>query len=909
MANRQGESESQCFRLRHASHPRSPLTPLGPSFTGSIHEIDADISQSCQELSALPRYHPLRSIGASRLGFQLLKRYWMSNQKEDIDKSILCLTESLLLSPLSCISLGPMILGVFYSLVLTLFDRSRVSKEPEDVIYTAKYLRYLRDPSTPFTFQRQRATMLLVQMLAFQMKLKASDVVQTLEEMTALTQELLTSDPSSVLTTLTSACFTRAVRSLPELPPDRRLNEIIECLRLARVHKPELREVTVILAKCLFTCYRYTLNDDLEEATSILEELIASSSPGDEFLAECQILVPGLAMVRSMDSHPETSEEAIYRARAFLASSSTKDPLYPTWSYTLRRAEKDRFQNFGPIDGVQASSSSSDPLPPFPLSVQKTSSQALAELHQRICDNSTTNIGEIIELGRSILAFTYPCDSETSVLSSDLFGDILYQAFKRTKNIDYLNESIHTFRQLLERRPPMYLRIGMIGGLLKSLHDHCEISPTHHRKDVQEMVELFPQALNDGSQLLSVPNRFQVACMWALFAQPIRHPSTSTAYETALSLMQDIAPFSPTLQLKHATLTKLPAHVHQMPLRYASYQVEQGKLEQAIETLERGRALLWSHMRHLRTSIDQLLIVDPELGHKFATLNRDLEELTKSIAPSHKLGMDDVVADNVRAGDQFGSLLLRQRGLLKERNKVISQIRGLPGFDRFLTLPLFDTLRSAALSGPVIIVNHSKLRCHILILRHNSSPSLVPTPSDFYRRANDLKYRLLSSRVKDGLDSSEYNRALAYVLAELYKLVGKRVIERLRQLQVPGQSRIWWCPTSVFCSLPLHAMGPIPSDDGEKRYFMDLYICSYTPSLSALIQSRNRDSGSRSLGLPSVLLVAQTDPSLPTERRDPSRPGSRHRRHQSHLGSSNTCLSSRWLPAPPICPLCVPRDP
>ena len=45
---------------------------------------------------------------------------------------------------------------------------------------------------------------------------------------------------------------------------------------------------------------------------------------------------------------------------------------------------------------------------------------------------------------------------------------------------------------------------------------------------------------------------------------------------------------------------------------------------------------------------------------------------------------------------------------------------------------------------------------------------------------------------------------------------------------------------------------------------MDLYICSYTPSLSALIQSRCRDSGSRSSDRPSLLLVAQTDPSLPT---------------------------------------------
>ena len=59
-------------------------------------------------------------------------------------------------------------------------------------------------------------------------------------------------------------------------------------------------------------------------------------------------------------------------------------------------------------------------------------------------------------------------------------------------------------------------------------------------------------------------------------------------------------------------------------------------------------------------------------------------------------------------------------------------------------------------------------------------------------------------------------------------------------------------------------MGPIPSDDGELRYLLDLYICSYTPSLSALIQSRNRGPGSPSLDRPSVLLVAQTDSSLPT---------------------------------------------
>ena len=56
-------------------------------------------------------------------------------------------------------------------------------------------------------------------------------------------------------------------------------------------------------------------------------------------------------------------------------------------------------------------------------------------------------------------------------------------------------------------------------------------------------------------------------------------------------------------------------------------------------------------------------------------------------------------------------------------------------------------------------------------------------------------------------------------------------------------------------------MGPIPSSDGHERYFSDLYIPSYTPSLSALIESRN--SNVQMLKKPSLLLVAQSDDLLP----------------------------------------------
>ncbi|KAH9999177.1 CHAT domain-containing protein [Russula compacta] len=317
--------------------------------------------------------------------------------------------------------------------------------------------------------------------------------------------------------------------------------------------------------------------------------------------------------------------------------------------------------------------------------------------------------------------------------------------------------------------------------------------------------------------------------------------------------------FAPNLQLQHAHLVAMN-RVSQMPLDYASYQVDKGQLEQAIETLERGRALFWSELRGFHNSVNQLSSVDPLLAEKWAAINRDLENLTMSVLPSRNTGIDGGGTEDSDGTDPFGRLLMKQRKLLEEREKIISQVQTLPGFDNFLTAPSFDTLRSAASGGPIIIINHSVYRSDILILLHDSPPSLIPTSKGFYDHANGLKDRLLDARKKSGLNSKEYKHALASVLADLYKLVGQPVIERLHELEVPEQSRIWLCPTSVFCSLPLHAMGPIPSGDGLKRYFLDIYIPSYTSTLSALVESRKLDIQPSN---PSLLLVAQPDKSLP----------------------------------------------
>ncbi|KAG1890764.1 hypothetical protein F4604DRAFT_370764 [Suillus subluteus] len=59
-------------------------------------------------------------------------------------------------------------------------------------------------------------------------------------------------------------------------------------------------------------------------------------------------------------------------------------------------------------------------------------------------------------------------------------------------------------------------------------------------------------------------------------------------------------------------------------------------------------------------------------------------------------------------------------------------------------------------------------------------------------------------------------------------------------LKLKFHSRIWLCPTAAFTSIPLHAAHPFRTiaDRSKESCLEDLYMSSYTPTLSALVRSR-----------------------------------------------------------------------
>ena len=803
-----------------------------------------------------------------------LQRYGLSRQKSDLDKAITHLSEVVLLSQTQDIVFTLLHLSTF------LLMRFACAEQPDDLKSSIIYLRFLRLKFHSLeAFHVPHAngdfTSTLFHALAHNLMLNPGEMVQDLEEMVALIPQFITADVLTqyrrdAITVFEKAVATFTTEMYRQEDTQRVFNRAIEVLREATVLNPDLY-ISYILAMCLTVRFETTfVLNDFKEAIAILDKVVSTCTPGNNLTATegnsmKQILVL-LASRMHISPTPEHLEDAIHRLRSYLPCLPDEDRAEV--KHALDTFTHQRLSYFG-IPGNAGGPSDPD----VKVSVHIRSgpgNEAWSQIEAKrsylrsittaIENGEITDVEATVERSRKITSLRQSGNQWSSASElAEMFANILLHAYRRTERLGYLDEAITLYRHLRKlSNNPHDVGWKLYPALTERLNLRVDL-----KQDFEELMQLSRELANDSSEPLFT--RFKMSCSWAGNARlNMMHPSVSLAYETAMSQLEEILAFCPTLQTQHYRLADVFTTWGRFPSDYASYRMENGQVNQAIETLERGRALIWSEMRDLRASTDQLRAADPALANKFSDITWRLESVTMSVAKSDE---EEVVGHSETGAepreDSIGHLVLMQRRLLDERNTLISHIQSLPGLEDFLKPLSFDVLNSAAACGPVIIINLAgpNFPSYIILLVKDSPPSIISTPSSFHDCAIQLETDLLRVRKEKGLDSNDYGLTLASVLSGLYELVGKPVIERLHELKVPEKSRVWWCPTDAFCSLPLHAMGPIPSDDGEDMYFSDLYIPSYTPSLSALIESRKRGSSSDASdnSKPSILLVAQPD--------------------------------------------------
>ncbi|KAI0083320.1 CHAT domain-containing protein [Irpex rosettiformis] len=306
--------------------------------------------------------------------------------------------------------------------------------------------------------------------------------------------------------------------------------------------------------------------------------------------------------------------------------------------------------------------------------------------------------------------------------------------------------------------------------------------------------------------------------------------------------------------------------------------ISAGEYGLALEWLETGRAVVWSQVLQLRTPLDDLRQLHPQLGDDLYHVSQVLQHAATS--PYSSLPSS---TESRKTQPSLEDQAQSSHTYALEYEKLITQIRELDGFEDFLLPKTLSQLTDACVSGPVVVINVHESRSDALILHGAGNVVHVPLPDLSLFRATDVQNELwdllrakrflnrsrceMPHRDEHGEDRGGRVTAMdppdmmRKILADLWNWMVKPIVDVVCTLVPPSTTlpHITWCPTGPLAFLPLHAAGIYPKHESTNTHsqtIMDVAVSSYTPTLEALLKPRTKVTAGDT-EYPKALVVSQ----------------------------------------------------
>ncbi|KAG2071367.1 hypothetical protein BDR04DRAFT_1154526 [Suillus decipiens] len=457
--------------------------------------------------------------------------------------------------------------------------------------------------------------------------------------------------------------------------------------------------------------------------------------------------------------------------------------------------------------------------------------------------DTSEDLDEAIDLFRDSLQL-WPHDDPFRHKGLYNLSSALCSRFMQTRKNEDVEEAIRLCQESLEILPSLHPdRYFSYMCLQEAYLSRYRVQ--RKSDDLSLAVENFRLASRHPTQ--GFPNRIKEAISWTSQAEAYQHDSVLEAYQMCLELLNCHAMTRSTIMSQHEAATAFYG-AQSLPVDAASCAVCHDDLRQAVEFLEQGRCQQWSLASRLRSPLEDLELTNPNLAHKYSELSKRLSDAQSSTVSTNRAAAEQAETQYRKLTEQWGA--------------AVDTIRNLIGFSRFLLPPLYEDLQAAARYGPVIILIASKKLCSAIIVPKSGEPRHISLPRMNLTHLEVLKKDFAREiRHASCMPPQETRKELQGLLRTVWdEIMLPIVIVLQRDLRVGCRSRIWLCPTAAFTSIPLHAAHPFRMKaDGITRELCleDVYICSYTPTLSALIRSRQM---MKTRVTPSFVAIGQSEP-------------------------------------------------
>jgi CHAT domain len=355
------------------------------------------------------------------------------------------------------------------------------------------------------------------------------------------------------------------------------------------------------------------------------------------------------------------------------------------------------------------------------------------------------------------------------------------------------------------------------------------------------------------SPLALTPVRVEAARAWGELAGELEDwPDAVRGYQTAVELVSVAAWHG----LDRADRIHVLTRSWGLAGDAAAASVRAGEPERAVELLEQARGVLAGQAIDARTDRRMLLDQAPGLAQRMDAVRVELDMLEidhaglPPAAPDGSAGVQAAEVTEQRIRRAAAHRAARRRALAREWDDLVARARGLPGFRDFLRARSFADLRCCAADGPVAIVNISRHGSHGLVV---TQQALEVLPLD------RLTFRAVIGRIQALQDAlaavpgsdegfQHAHQVLADTLGWLWDTIASPLMDTVASPSGPPAERLprlWWCPVGLAAFLPLHAAYSTDPATGTGAAVMDRVVSSYTPTLRALADARDRAASVR----------------------------------------------------------------
>ncbi|KAF0637702.1 hypothetical protein FPSE5266_07352 [Fusarium pseudograminearum] len=438
-------------------------------------------------------------------------------------------------------------------------------------------------------------------------------------------------------------------------------------------------------------------------------------------------------------------------------------------------------------------------------------SLALSLKHRFHHYRSIKDIDTAIDLEKETLEIT-PTDHVDYSLHLNALARSMSARWGETKDEQDLEDAIGFERRALEsmgtghrRRAESLFNMGLY--LLK------REGVTGSEDDTREATQLFEEAVKQTQS--SVKSRIEAARRLTYIY--MSQGKWQLAYDSAVAAI-DMIPQLILRSLGNNDKQELLKKLGGTSSDAAALALNLGKGPMvALDMLERGRGLLAASIDDLHTDVDALRKEFPDMAERFVSLRN---QLGRDDMPQQESDSRWNKASNKRheAGDKF--------------DKLIAEICQQPGFENFLLPPTEPSIKQAAESGPIIVVNTSMLRCDAIIIETHQI-RVVPL--------------LGFSRHEMTKHSREGTIRSSLALEWLWDCIARPALDALGFIKTPDSEwpHVWWVMTGLLSKFPIHAAGE--HAHGSSNTVLDRVISSYQTLVQSIIRGRKRPFEARPL--------------------------------------------------------------